>query len=424
MLGKLFKGEIKHFRSFSPDLQRFLLVILLYTFAYPFLSIFANAFLWRQSKEVTQLLIYNFGFFAGLSAGFILNGYLLRKYQIKALFFAGMVLSILSVLVMVQLGKLSTAFLFINGTFTGIGAGFYWANKSYLTLLCTTDENRNYFYGLNHVLITTCQIISPLLFGGFIGLSESLNWMSTDLAYQILSIFVLLVVITSGLVFYKGKYKTPEITTFTYRNFPVHWNGMRGLSFMISFLDGGLMILPTLLVLKFVGNETSLGIVGSLSTVVSLIAIYITGRIAKPTERIKMMFAGSVFMFLGTIAFSLSYNALGVIIFQLCYIIASPLLHSSYAPMMLKSIEDCNKISDIERYSYICDAQHWTNGARILAGLTFLVMYHFGGLDVALRYVFFTFCLAMVGAIYYAKKSAAPTKKVSSPIWETKVASA
>ena len=67
--------EVNHFLSLTNDVRRLLVSYYLYLIAYPLFGIFTNAYLWRQSENLTTLVIYNLIYCFGLPLGFYINGY-------------------------------------------------------------------------------------------------------------------------------------------------------------------------------------------------------------------------------------------------------------------------------------------------------------------------------------------------------------
>jgi hypothetical protein len=86
--------------------------------------------------------------------GFLVNGWLLQLVSVKRLYSVGMLLSGVSMVVMMSLNELSLVGLGVAGLLMGMSFGLYWSNRDYLALSSTSDDNRNYYYGLETFFAT------------------------------------------------------------------------------------------------------------------------------------------------------------------------------------------------------------------------------------------------------------------------------
>src|SRR5690606_32463791 len=93
---------------------------------------------------------------------------LLNHFRIKSLYSAGMLLSGVSMMIMMSLTTLTLWGIAFAGIIMGFSFGFYWANRDFLALSITNDENRNYYYGLETFFYTIIAVIIPVAIGWFI----------------------------------------------------------------------------------------------------------------------------------------------------------------------------------------------------------------------------------------------------------------
>ena len=83
------------------------------------------------------------------------------------IFFGSLILALSSISVI--LFKINTIIdYFILGALYGIGFGFYWANRNYLTQQETNHASRNYFFGLSFSTTTIISLIITLASGWLI----------------------------------------------------------------------------------------------------------------------------------------------------------------------------------------------------------------------------------------------------------------
>ncbi len=147
MLHKL-KNEIAHFNSQPHNFRILILTNLVYAIVLPVIDIFVAAYVMRNSNDPTKVVIYQLTIYTGIPLTFLLNGFLLKYFNIRKLYSIGMMLSAVSMVVMMSLKELDLTGIGLAGMIMGMSFGFYWANRDYLALAITNDSNRNYYYGV------------------------------------------------------------------------------------------------------------------------------------------------------------------------------------------------------------------------------------------------------------------------------------
>ena len=64
--------------------------------------------------------------------------------------------------------------LIVSGTLIGAASGFFWTNRYLMALNTTTDENRNYFFGLESFFFTISNIGIPLAIGALLASGQEI----------------------------------------------------------------------------------------------------------------------------------------------------------------------------------------------------------------------------------------------------------
>jgi YQGE family putative transporter len=111
-----------------------LLTNLVYAFVLPVIDIFVGAYVYRNSRDPTMVVVYQLAAYTGIPFTFLINGFLLQRVNIKWLYSAGMLLSGVSMAVMMSLGKLSMTGVGAVGLIMGMSFGLFWANRDFLAL--------------------------------------------------------------------------------------------------------------------------------------------------------------------------------------------------------------------------------------------------------------------------------------------------
>jgi len=161
MLNKL-KLEIAHFSSQSHNFKILTLTNLIYSIVLPVIDIFVAAYVMRNSNDPTKVVVYQLTIYTGIPITFLINGWLLNRFPIKLLFSLGMVLSGVSMAIMMSLNTLDITGIAIAGIVMGMSFGFYWANRDFLALSTTDNNNRNYYYGLETFFYTIIAVLIPV----------------------------------------------------------------------------------------------------------------------------------------------------------------------------------------------------------------------------------------------------------------------
>ena len=89
MLTKL-KSEIKHFNTQPHNFRILVLTNLVYALVLPVIDIFVAAYVMRNSNDPTKVVIYQPTIYTGIPLTFLLNGFLLKHFNIRKLYSAGM----------------------------------------------------------------------------------------------------------------------------------------------------------------------------------------------------------------------------------------------------------------------------------------------------------------------------------------------
>jgi YQGE family putative transporter len=394
---KFIRKEREAFNIFGADARRMLIINVIYHMAYPFIIIFGSAFVLRITGGNNALaIIYNWGFFLGLIAGYMLNGQLMKLgINIRPLFVAGMLLSVVPLAILMFEGREAGYGVILYGAVIGVGNGIYWSCRNFLTMLVTTDANRNFFSSVEQFIIIFLNALIPLLFGTFI-LGNNATDVSKLAAYRYTSIIVVGITLIAAWLILKSNFRNPVVKRFIYWKCGGIWKTQRLLSFFVGTVESGFMVLMTLLILNAAGDESVLGKIEFGTALVSVLSIYVLGRITAPQHRSRIMLAGATSLVIGGTVLActitqkelllgiVTISFIGVVVMKVCQVVADPMIHSSFRATYLSSIEWSSEIEGKDSYTFVMDNEYFMNGGRIFGGLLFLVLATLmtsGGLD-------------------------------------------
>lgn len=392
------KKEYLFFKSQELNMRTLLKTNMIYALVLPVVEIFVGAYIMRNTSDPISVAFYQLFMYIGIVVTSLINGFLLRSVNVKYLYAGGILVSGLSMFAMMSIKSLGFIELGIAGFVMGAAAGFFWTNRYLLTLNNTTDDNRNYFFGLESFFFSIASITVPLLIGAFISRidgKELFGYMvNVNLAYQIVTCVVIALTILACAILWKGKFTNPVQKDFLYFRFCGLWRKMLLLSSLKGMVQGFLVTAPAILVLKLVGDEGTLGLIQGISGALTAVLVYVLGRVAKPQDRMKIFVAGLVVFFIGTLFNGILFSATGVIIFVLCKVIFQPLFDLAYFPIMMQTIDATSRIEKRNEYAYILSHEFGLFLGRAFGLILFIALACLVSEDFALKYA-----LVMVAAL-------------------------
>lgn len=400
MLNKL-KAEIAHFKSQSYNFKILTLTNLIYSIVLPVIDIFVAAYVMRSSNDPVKVVIYQLTIYTGIPITFFLNGYLLSKFSIKTLYSLGMMLSGVSMMVMMSLTTLDNTGIGIAGLIMGMSFGFYWANRDFLALAITNDENRNYYYGLETFFYTIIAVVIPFLIGWFIELYSGTG--NAHLAYKIVTGLVFVVTILASIMCFRGKFENPTNKKFVYFKFDPYWYKLLRLATLKGLVQGFLVTAPAMLIMLLVGKEGALGTAQSVGAIIAAVAMYIIGRNTSPKHRLYVFGAGLLLFAIAAVINGVLYSSLGVVLFMLFLLLAKPLLDLAYFPIQFSVIDILTKKEKRSEFAYILNHEAGLYIGRLTGAGTFLILAYCFSVEVALRYAIVTVAILQLASYWVAK---------------------
>ena len=400
MLGRL-KTELAVFRAQPHNFQILILTNMVYALVAPVIDTFVSAYIMRSSNDPTKVVIYQLTIYTGIPLTFLLNGFLLRHFNIRKLFCAGMLLSGVSMLGMMSLRKLDDVGIGAAGLVMGMSFGFYWANRDTLVLDVTNDRNRNYYYGLETFLYTIIAVVMPFAIGWFIHAQSRFG--NAHGAYLTIIGIAFCVTIVASLICFRGQFANPPAKRFVYFKFHPLWNRLLLLALLKGLGQGFLVTAPSMLIMTLLGDEGSLGMAQTIGALVAAIAMYILGRITNPDDRIRIFAAGLVLFLLAALSNAILFSATGVILFMLLLLIAKPLLDLAYFPIQFRVLDIVKRIELRSEFSYILNHEAGLYVGRFSGALAFLLLAYGFSNTVALRYAILLIATIQLLSIFVAK---------------------
>ena len=389
MAGNILK-ELKYFKSMPHDMRVLLITNMLYALVLPVVEIFIGAYIMRNTNDTTLVASFQIAMYTGLVIASFTKGILLKMFKVNHLYSFGILLSGISMSGMMFLSSVTLPGLIIAGLVLGGASGFFWTNRYLMALNTTNDDNRNYFFGLESFFFTISSIIVPLWIGAVLARIDGAQMLGITFdinkGYQLVTIIVFILTILAVASLSRGKFVNPEQKDFLFFRFDRLWNLQMILAGLKGLVQGFLVTAPAILILRYVGQEGSLGLIQGISGALTAIILYLLGRYTNANHRSIIFAIGiTIFMF-GTIYNSIALSATGVIVFVLCKVFFQPLHDLAYFPIMMKVIDVVSKKENRNKYAYIMNHELGLYAGRVLGLGLFIALVYFVSETFALRY--------------------------------------
>lgn len=365
------------------DARRLLLSYYLFLIAYPLFDIFINAFIWRQGNDLRQLVYYNIANCLGILICFFLNGLLLRRFHTLRLYTAGLFLQALSALLVVFSSGASGLSQWIYGFLAGVGGGFFWANKNYLSLILSRGSNRLYYNSLENSVLLLLKISVPLLAGFIIAFGSRVGLYSTTIAYRLLMSLGMLAIFVSSYIINRSHISDVQHEHLFIKNVTRRWQSVRLYNFLYNIISGAEFIIPTVLILTVLGQEEVLGLVTSATATLSAISLYVLGRKGGIQHVWRTVALGNTLYLLSVIILALFFGPAAVLIYMSGVTIGKSL---RFSPAYSVTMEIMERESQDGQYAYICDNEISFNTGRVL-GLCLILFFASYSQFLTLRYL-------------------------------------
>jgi MFS transporter, YQGE family, putative transporter len=378
---------------------------LTYGLVLPVIELFIGAYIIRNSSDLSLIMVFQLAQGTGIPLTFILNNLLLSRFSIASLYSFGMVLSGISMALMMLLPELDIFGVAAAGLIMGFSYGFFWANRSYLALTNTKDANRNYFYGLETFFYTISFVLVPFLAGSFILLSQKNEWFQNNLngAYYMLTAFVFILTLIASYHAHLGKFRSPKKSRFIYFSFHPLWYKMLRMAVLKGVAQAYIITAPVILIMRFFGDEGSLGMIQSSGAMLSAALLYFLGRKTNSKHRLKIFLGGLVLFALGAMINMIFYSTLTVLIFIACLVFARPLIDVAYFPIQLRVIEFLSAREGRNQFAYIFSHEIGLYLGRIAGCGLFIILARYFTEDTPMRYALPVISILQMLSVLVAK---------------------
>ena len=207
----------------------------------------------------------------------------------------------------------------------GISSSAYWFSYNLFSINKIENIKRTEYTVKSKIVSSTIGIICPILLGTII----------TATNYELTAVIILFIsIIQIILSFMLTPDKENELPKFNLKN---TWNNLKDnnqirKTSLVEFLigmnvsDGALEILMTILIFDSFKTNMNLGIITSITTILSMIFVHIYGKVYKNKDDKIIITISSILPVISVLVLLMWKNNITIIIYNVCYVIFTSLL--------------------------------------------------------------------------------------------------
>lgn len=318
----------------------------LYFFAGSLANVFLQVFLFNLAG-FNQVVLFNLMNYLFLLIFYLISGWSLKKYSSATLIRIGLLFSSLGWLLLLLFKENAISILIPIGIIFGIGNGHYWSGFNLSQYIVTHKSRREHFFGKANGLINLAVSLGPFLGGLIISLGNrvfSVNYTGYYILFFIVLSLNLYNFLRSDLL------PTHRGIKFSLQHVWQHQRSYNWLlvliqQFVAGMYDVAFSVFSGVLIYLIVRSENLLGIVNSITSLVTAIFCVIAGKLLVKHSRLSLL--GAMGIALGVFIFAVQQNWLGLIVMCLLIATTAPFLNIKLATSVLNTIDE--------------NREHWQN---------------------------------------------------------------
>ena len=337
-----------------------------------FLGPFLTAYFIKKSQEsIVDLSIYNIISYIILGIGsFIIASVIKNKFRI-GMFRIGVILNYIYILTIIVLREKIINHLWLIAILFGTSSSAYWFSYNLFAINKIDNKNRTDFTVKTKNISSIIGIIFPIILGSLITVTN----------YELTAVIVLIIsAIQIMLSLMLSPDRETDLPRFNIKKTlkQLKHNKQVIKSYLVEFFigmnigDGALEILMTILVFNTFKTDMNLGIITSITTILSIIAIYIYGKVYKKKDDKKIVMASGILPIIALLLFLVIRTNITLVIFNVCYVVFTSILMITRQIRVL-NISDSSIVSKSNQCEYSAIREGALNMGRITGYILLLI---------------------------------------------------
>lgn len=347
-----------------------------------FLGPFLTAYFIKTSSEsMVDLSIYYIFSYLLLGIGsFIVASIIKNKFRI-GMFRLGVIFNFIYIMVIVLLREKVVNNLWLISILYGISQSTYWFPYNLFVIDKVENSERTSYTVKKNLIVYSIGVLFPIILGSTITITNF------ELTAIIILIISLIQIILSFML-------TPDkhISKLKKYNMIETWNRIKKNKqvkkmFLVEFLvgfsisDGALGTLITILIFNAFKTDMNLGIITSISTILSMCAIKLYEKFFKNKSDKKILMFSSIIPVISVLIVLFNTNNITIIIYSLCYEILVNGILSLSRSIRLFNMSDSNIIKKEDQSEFFSIREGILNLGRMVSYSILL----FAGINGSIR---------------------------------------
>lgn len=291
-----------------------------------FLGPFLTAYFIKKSQEsIIDLSIYYIFSYILLGVGsFIVASIIKNKFRV-GMFRVGVIFNFIYIMAIIILKEKIVDYLWLISILYGVSSSIYWFSYNLFVINKIDNERRTEYTVKSKIISSIIGVLCPIVLGSIITVTN----------YELTAIIILIISIVQIILsFMLSPDNKTNLSKFNARQTFDKLKSnkqIRRISIVEFFIgmnvsDGALEILMTILILNSFKTDMNLGIITSITTVLSMICVHLYGKIYKKRDDKSLVIASSILPVIAVFILLIWRNNITIIIYNICYVIFTSLL--------------------------------------------------------------------------------------------------
>lgn len=291
-----------------------------------FLGPFLTAYFIKKSQEsIIDISVYNIFCFIILGIGsFIVASIIKNKFRV-GMFRIGVILNFIYIITIIILKEKIINYLGLISILYGISSSAYWFSYNLFVINKIDNETRTEYTVKSKNISSIIGILFPIILGSIITITN----------YELTAVIILIIsavqIILSFMLSPDNEINLPKF------NAKETWKKLKDnkqikkMSIVEFFIgmnvsDGALEVLMTILIFNSFKTDLNLGIITSITTILSMISVYLYGKIYKKRDDKKLIILSSILPVIAVLILLGWKNNITLIMYNVCYVVFTALL--------------------------------------------------------------------------------------------------
>ena len=358
-----------------------------------FLGPFLTAYFIKKSQEsIIDISVYNIFSYILLGIGsFIVASIIKNKFRI-GMFRIGVVLNFIYIITIIILREKIVNYLWLISILYGLSSSAYWFSYNLFVINKIDNGNRTEFTVKNKNISSIIGVLFPIILGSIISVTN----------YELTAVIILIIsaiqIILSFMLSPDNETNLPKF------NVKETWKKLkdnkqiRRTSIVEFFIgmnvsDGALEILMTILIFNSFKTDINLGIITSITTILSMIAVHLYGKIYKKRNDKRLVLVSSILPVIAVLILLVYKNNITLIVYNVCYVVFTALLTLT-REIRLFNISDSSVVDKNNQCEFFAIREGILNTGRVV-GYAMLLFAGLTGSQVVLNIIMILLTLSI-----------------------------